>query len=117
MELNFFGRELANLLPLEDGNIHELEPQKLWYDFYQAVAAILERETGQMSEVFLSFSTPMGGWVNVCCGPLLVVSKKLRYARGDRFYSVADLLEEGEKVLGQALELAGNYFDVPYLPN
>ena len=117
IELNFFGRELASWLPLDDGAIREVESQKLWSNFYEAVAAILERETGQISQVFLSFGSPIGGWVNICCGPLLVVSKNLRSARGDRFDSVAELLKEGEEIVGQALELAGNYFDVPYLAN
>jgi len=117
MELNFFGRELARLLPLDDGAINDVEPQKLWSDFYLAVAAIIERETGQISQVFFNFDSPMGGWVNICCGPLLVVSKMLRFVGGDRLNSAADLFKEGEKILRQALELADSYFDFPYLTN
>ena len=117
MEVSFFGRELARLLPLDDAAIQNVEPLELWSNFYQAVAAILERETGQISQVFLSFGLPMGGWVNICCGPLLVVSKMVRSARGDRFNSVAELVKEGEEIVGQALELANSYFDIPYLTN
>lgn len=117
MELSFFGRELARLLPLDDVAIKDVEPQKLWSDFYQAVAAIIERETGHKSQVFLSFNSPMGGWVNICCGPLLVVSKMLRSVGSDRCNSATDLLKEGEEILGQALELADSYFDFPYLTN
>lgn len=108
---SFFGQELARIQPLDELAISEVEPQQLWSNFYHAVAAVLERKTGQISEVFLNFGSPLGGSVHVCCGSLVVTSKLLPDVETNKFDSVGDLVAEGEFVVGKALDLACSYFD------
>lgn len=111
MEGSFFSRELSRFISLDDATIHSLEPQKLWSNFYGAVAAVLERKTGQISEVFLNFGSPVGGSVHICCGSLVVTSKLLPDIETKKFNSVVDLVVEGEVVVNNALDLACSYFD------
>jgi hypothetical protein len=111
MEMSFFGRELAQFLPLDDATIDNIEPQKLWSNFYGAVAAVIERKTGKISEVFLNFGSPVGGSVHICCGSLVVTSKLLPDIETKRFNSVGDLVAEGELIVSNALDLACSYFD------
>ena len=114
MEMSFFGRELARFLPLDDVAIAKIEPQKLWSNFYGAIAAVLERKTGQISEVFLNFGSPVGGSVHICCGSLVVTSKLLPDLETKKCNSVGDLVAEGEVIVSNALDLACSYFDCSY---
>lgn len=86
--------------------------------FYHAVAAMVEKETGQFAQIFINLSHQGLSSALVCCGPLLVVSRLLRDLQELGFDSPETLAREGEKIAQKAISKVRQYFDFspPELP-
>lgn len=79
--------------------------------FYHAVAAMVEKETGQLAQIFINLSHQGLSSALVCCGPLLVVSRLLRGGQELGFDSPEILATEGEKIVQKAISKVRQYFD------
>jgi len=80
--------------------------------FYRAIAARIEEETGQLSQVVVDLSHEGFGWALIFAGRLILVSKTLRDAQRFGFDSLEKLNAEGEKLVQKGVELARQYPDV-----
>ncbi len=80
--------------------------------FYRAIAACIETETGQLSQVVVDLSHEGFGWALVFSGRLILVSKTLRDAHRFGFDSIEKLNAEGEKLAKKGVELARKYPEV-----
>lgn len=80
--------------------------------FYRAVAARIEEETGQLSQVVVDLSHEGFGWALVFAGRLILVSKTLRDAQRFGFDSLEKLNAEGEKLVQKGVELARQYPEI-----
>ena len=80
--------------------------------FYRAVAARIEEETGQLSQVVVDLSHEGFGWALVFSGRLILVSKTLRDAQRFGFDTLEKLNAEGEKLVQKGVELARKYPEV-----
>jgi len=89
----------------------EVEPATLGriLGFYRAIAARIEQETGQLSQVIVDLSHEGFGWALVFSGRLLLVSKTLRDAQRFGFDSLEKLNAEGEKLVQKGVELAQRF--------
>ena len=79
--------------------------------FYHAVAAIVEKETGQLAQIFINLSHQGLSSALVCCGPLLVVSRLLRDGQEVGFDSLETLAKVGEEIAQKAISKVRQYFD------
>lgn len=75
--------------------------------FYNAVASLIERKTKLMAVPVVNLTHEGFGRAFVIVGKLIVVDKTLRDVHRFGFPSFAKLNEEGEKMVGKALELIG----------
>ncbi|UZQ54286.1 NifX-associated nitrogen fixation protein [Trichothermofontia sichuanensis B231] len=80
--------------------------------FYRAIAARIEEETGQLSQVVVNLSHEGFGWALVFAGRLILVSKTLRDAQRFGFDSLEKLNAEGEKLVQKGVELARKYPEI-----
>ena len=80
--------------------------------FYRAIAARIEEETGQLSQVVVDLSHEGFGWALIFSGRLILVSKTLRDAQRFGFDSLEKLNAEGEKLVNKGVELAKNFPEV-----
>ena len=80
--------------------------------FYRAIAARIEEETGQLSQVVVDLSHEGFGWALIFSGRLILVSKTLRDAQRFSFDSLEKLNVEGEKLVQKGIELARKYSEV-----
>lgn len=80
--------------------------------FYRAIAACIETETGQLSQVVVDLSHEGFGWALIFSGRLILVSKTLRDAHRFGFDSIEKLNAEGEKLVNKGVELARKYPEV-----
>lgn len=80
--------------------------------FYRAIAARIEEETGQLSQVVVDLSHEGFGWALIFSGRLILVSKTLRDAQRFGFDSLEKLNAEGEKLVQKGIELAQRFPDV-----
>lgn len=80
--------------------------------FYRAIAARIEEETGQLSQVVVDLSHEGFGWALIFAGRLILVSKTLRDAQRFGFDSLEKLNAEGEKLVQKGVELARQYPEV-----
>lgn len=83
--------------------------------FYRAVAASVEHETGQLTQVVIDLSHEGFGWALVFAGRLLVVARTLRDAQRFGFDSLEKLAAEGEKLTQSGVELGKRYPEVAKL--
>lgn len=67
--------------------------------FFRAIAACIETETGQLSQVVIDLSHEGFGWALVFSGRLLIVSRTLRDAQRFGFDSLEKLAAEGDKLI------------------
>ena len=74
--------------------------------FYRAIAARIEEETGQLSQVVVDLSHEGFGWALIFSGRLILVSKTLRDAQRFGFDSLEKLNVEGEKLVQKGIDLA-----------
>lgn len=80
--------------------------------FYRAIAARIEEETGQLSQVVVDLSHEGFGWALIFSGRLILVSKTLRDAQRFGFDTLEKLNAEGEKLVQKGVDLARKYPDV-----
>ena len=80
--------------------------------FYRAVAARIEEETGQLSQVVVDLSHEGFGWALVFSGRLVLVSKTLRDAQRFGFDTLEKLNAEGEKLVQKGVDLAKRFPEV-----
>ena len=80
--------------------------------FYNAIAALIEKECGLMAVPMLNLSHEGFGRVIITVGNLLVLDKTLRDVDRFGFPSLSKMKDEGDKLLSVALEIIGKYSDV-----
>lgn len=80
--------------------------------FYRAIAARIEEETGQLSQVVVDLSHEGFGWALIFSGRLILVSKTLRDAHRFGFDTLEKLDAEGEKLVQKGVELAQRFPEV-----
>lgn len=80
--------------------------------FYRAVAARIEEETGQLSQVVVDLSHEGFGWALIFSGRLILVSKTLRDAQRFGFDTIEKLNVEGEKLVQKGIDLAKRFPEV-----
>lgn len=80
--------------------------------FYRAIAARIEQQTGQLSQVVIDLSHEGFGWALVFSGRLLIVVRTLRDAQRFGFDSLEKLVAEGEKLSNAGIELATNHAEI-----
>lgn len=80
--------------------------------FYRAIAARIEEETNQLSQVVVDLSHEGFGWALIFSGRLILVSKTLRDAQRFGFDSLEKLDAEGEKLVQKGIELARKFPEV-----
>lgn len=80
--------------------------------FYRAIAARIEEETGQLSQVVVDLSHEGFGWALIFSGRLILVSKTLRDAQRFGFDTLEKLNAEGEKLVQKGVDLAQRFPEV-----
>lgn len=80
--------------------------------FYRAIAARIEQETGQLSQVVVDLSHEGFGWALIFSGRLILVSKTLRDAQRFGFDTFDKLNAEGEKLVQKGVDLAHRFPEV-----
>ncbi|MDY6939930.1 MAG: NifX-associated nitrogen fixation protein [Cyanobacteriota bacterium] len=80
--------------------------------FYRAIAARIEEETNQLSQVVVDLSHEGFGWALIFSGRLILVSKTLRDAQRFGFDSLEKLNAEGEKLVQKGIDLARQFPEV-----
>ncbi|MDA0674170.1 MAG: NifX-associated nitrogen fixation protein [Cyanobacteria bacterium] len=80
--------------------------------FYRAIAACIEQETGQLSQVAVDLSHEGFGWALIFSGRLILVSKTLRDAQRFGFDSLEKLNAEGEQLVQKGIVLAQRFPEV-----
>jgi probable nitrogen fixation protein len=83
--------------------------------FYNAVASLIEKKTKLMAVPVINLSHEGFGRAFVIVGKLIVVEKTLRDVHRYGFPSFAKLNEEGDKMVGKAVELIEAHAEVANL--
>lgn len=83
--------------------------------FYRAIAAGIEKATGQLCQVIVDLNHEGFGWCLVWCGKLMVVSRTLRDAQRFGFNSWEKLASTGEKLTQDGIELIQRFPEVAKL--
>lgn len=81
-----------------DGDVDPITKGRIMA-FFRAIAAVIEAETGQLSQVVIDLSHEGFGWALVFSGRLLIVSRTLRDAQRFGFDSLEKLAAEGDKLV------------------
>ena len=80
--------------------------------FYRAIAARIEEETGQLSQVVVDLSHEGFGWALIFSGRLILVSQTLRDAQRFGFDTLEKLNAAGEKQVNKGIDLAQRFPEV-----
>lgn len=80
--------------------------------FYRAIAARIEQQTGQLSQVVIDLSHEGFGWALIFSGRLLLTTRTLRDAQRFGFDSLEKLVAEGEKLANTGIELATKHAEI-----
>jgi probable nitrogen fixation protein len=80
--------------------------------FYNAIAALIEKECGLMAMPLVHLSHEGFGRVLITVGKLVVLDRSLRDVHRFSFPSLSKMKDEADKVLSVALELIGTHSDV-----
>lgn len=80
--------------------------------FYNAIAALIEKECGLMAVPMMNLSHEGFGRVIITVGKLVVMDKTLRDVHRFGFPSLSKMKDEGDKLLSVALEIIGKHSDV-----
>jgi len=80
--------------------------------FYNAIAAMIEKECGLMAVPMMNLSHEGFGRVIITVGKLVVVDKTLRDVHRFGFPSMSKMKDEGDKLLSVALEIVGKHSEV-----
>lgn len=83
--------------------------------FYRAIAACIEKATGQLCQVVIDLSHEGFGWSLIWSGRLMVVCRTLRDAQRFGFESLEKLAEQGEKLTQSGVELLERFPEVARL--
>lgn len=75
--------------------------------FYNAIAALIEKECGRMAIPLISLTHEGFGRALITVGKLVVMEKTLRDVHRFGFPSVSKLKDEADKLLAVALEIIG----------
>lgn len=79
--------------------------------FFQAIAKIIERETGHITETFINITSKKLSSGLVFCGGVLVVYQIIRKLELFQFESIDKLTFEGSMLITNALAKASQYLD------
>ncbi|MGF1485689.1 MAG: DUF269 domain-containing protein [Prochloraceae cyanobacterium] len=79
--------------------------------FFWAVATIIERETGHMTETFINLTSKKLSSALVFCGGVLVVYQIIRKLELFEFESIDGLTFRASMLITNALAKAGQYLD------
>lgn len=96
----------SNLKSLEIDQLTKLRVSA----FYHAIATVIERETGQITEVFINLSSQSISSALICCGNLLVINELLPKVSDFGFDSVEKLVDEADKLIQSALTRIEQFF-------
>lgn len=77
--------------------------------FYNAIAALIEKECGLMAIPLLNISYEGFGRVIITVGKLVVVDRNLRDVHRFGFSSLSKMKDEADKLLSVAVEIIGKY--------
>lgn len=80
--------------------------------FYNAIAAMIEKECGLMAVPMLNLSHEGFGRVIITVGKLVVMDKTLRDVHRLGFASLSKMKDEADKLLSVALEIIGKHSEV-----
>lgn len=80
--------------------------------FYNAIAALIEKECKLMAVPMINLSHEGFGRVIITVGKLLVVDRTLRDVHRFGFPSLSKMKDEADKLLSVALEIIGKHSDV-----
>ncbi len=83
--------------------------------FYNSIATLIEKRLGLMAVPVVNLTHEGFGRAFVTCGKLIVVDKTLRDVHRFGFDSLAKLNEQGEALVGKAIELIEKYREVAEL--
>ncbi len=79
--------------------------------FYRAIAKIIERETGYLTETFINLTSNKLSSALIFCGGVLVVYQIIRKLELFGFESIDKLTFEGSMLITNALAKANQYLD------
>ena len=79
--------------------------------FYRAIATIIERETGYITETFINLTSKKLSSALIFCGGVLVVYQIIRKLELFGFESIDKLAFEGSVLITNALAKASQYLD------
>ncbi|OLP16670.1 hypothetical protein BST81_19730 [Leptolyngbya sp. 'hensonii'] len=94
-----------------DGEVEPITKGRI-QSFYRAIAALIEKETGQMAQVVVDLSHEGFGSALIYSGRLLVVNRTLRDAQRFGFDSAEKLAMEGEKLVQSGIAIVNRFPDV-----
>ena len=80
--------------------------------FYNAIAAMIEKECGLMAVPMINLSHEGFGRAIITVGKLVVMDRTLRDVHRFGFASLSKMKDEADKLLSVALEIIGKYSDV-----
>ena len=80
--------------------------------FYNAIAAMIEKECGLMAVPMLNLSHEGFGRVIITVGKLVVMDRTLRDVHRFGFPSLSKMKDEADKLLSVALEIIGKHSEV-----
>lgn len=80
--------------------------------FYNAIAAMIEKECGLMAVPMLNLSHEGFGRVIITVGKLVVMDRTLRDVHRFGFASLSKMKDEADKLLSVALEIIGKHSEV-----
>ncbi len=79
--------------------------------FYRAIAIVIERETGYITETFINLTSKKLSSALIFCGGVLVVYQIIRKLELFGFESIDKLTFEGSMLITNALAKASQYLD------
>ncbi|MCG6862686.1 MAG: NifX-associated nitrogen fixation protein [Chromatiaceae bacterium] len=77
--------------------------------FYNAIAALIESECGQMAVPTINLTHEGFGRALITVGKLVVMDKTLRDVHRFSFPTLSKMKDEADKILSVALEIVGEY--------
>jgi len=80
--------------------------------FYNAIAAMIEKECGLMAVPLVNLSHEGFGRALITVGKLVVMDRTLRDVHRFSFLTLGKMKDEADKILSVALELIGKHSDV-----
>jgi probable nitrogen fixation protein len=83
--------------------------------YYNGLSALIEVKTGMMAVPMINISHEGFGRVTISIGKLLVLDKTLRDVHRFGFKSLEKMVEEADKLIAKAVELATKYEEVARL--